>query len=141
MELYDYIDALTGEKLLQTLADAKPISVEAAIPQFDCAYELELNAMLETLGIRRAFDEMQADFTAMAVSDEGNLYIGTAKHQTFIRIDRTGTKAGAATTVEMMNFGFGDPPAVTLDRPFVYMILDNATGLPILIGAVTDIQG
>ena len=42
----------------------------------------------------------------------------------------------------MMNyFGFGDPPAVTLDRPFVYMILDNATGLPILIGAVTDIQG
>lgn len=101
--------------------------MEAAIPQFDCAYELELNAMLETLGIRRAFDEMQADFTAMAVSDEGNLYIGTAKHQTFIRIDRTGTKAGAATTVEMMNFGFGDPPAVTLDRPFVYMILDNAT--------------
>ena len=78
----------------------------------------------------------------MAVSDEGNLYIGTAKHKTFIRIDRTGTKAGAATTVEMMNyFGFGDPPAVTLDRPFVYMILDNATGLPILIGAVTDIQG
>ena len=68
MELYDYIDALTGEKLLQTLADAKPISVEAAIPQFNCAYELELNAMLETLGIRRAFDEMQADFTAMAVS-------------------------------------------------------------------------
>ena len=142
VELYDYIDALTGEKLLQTLADAKPISVEAAIPQFNCAYELELNAMLETLGIRRAFDEMQADFTAMAVSDEGNLYIGTAKHKTFIRIDRTGTKAGAATTVEMMNyFGFGDPPAVTLDRPFVYMILDNATGLPILIGAVTDIQG
>ena len=132
VELYDYIDALTGEKLLQTLADAKPISVEAAIPQFDCAYELELNAMLETFGIRRAFDEMQADFTAMAVSDEGNLYIGTAKHQTFIRIDRTGTKAGAATTVEMMNFSFGDPPAVTLDRPFVYMILDNATGLPIL---------
>ena len=68
VELYDYIDALTGEKLLQTLADAKPISVEAAIPQFDCAYELELNAMLETLGIRRAFDEMQADFTAKPLS-------------------------------------------------------------------------
>ncbi len=33
VELYDYIDALTGEKLLQTLADAKPISVEAVFPQ------------------------------------------------------------------------------------------------------------
>ena len=29
---------------------------------------------------------------------------------------------------------------VTLDRPFVFMILDNTNGLPIFIGAVTDIQ-
>jgi serine protease inhibitor len=28
---------------------------------------------------------------------------------------------------------------VTLDRPFVYMIVDNATNLPIFIGVVTDI--
>lgn len=27
--------------------------------------------------------------------------------------------------------------SVILDRPFVYAIVDNATGLPIFIGAVT----
>ena len=27
-----------------------------------------------------------------------------------------------------------------LDRPFIYAIIDDATGLPIFIGAVTDIQ-
>jgi serpin B len=29
---------------------------------------------------------------------------------------------------------------VTLDRPFVYMIIDNETNLPVFIGTVTDLQ-
>ena len=29
---------------------------------------------------------------------------------------------------------------VTLDRPFIYAIIDDATGLPIFIGTVTNID-
>ena len=30
-------------------------------------------------------------------------------------------------------------PVILLDRPFLYMIVDNATNLPLFIGTVTDL--
>ena len=61
-------------------------------------------------------------------------------HKTFISVDELGTKAGAVTKVEMkaesaMPSGYN----VTLDRPFVYAIIDNSTNLPIFLGAALDI--
>ena len=56
-------------------------------------------------------------------------------------MDEKGTKAGAATAIEAPAAGnWEDRHRVILDRPFVYAIIDDAAGLPIFIGAVTDIQ-
>ena len=56
-------------------------------------------------------------------------------------MDEKGTKAGAATAIEAPAAGdWEDRRRVILDRPFVYAIIDDAAGLPIFIGAVTDIQ-
>ncbi len=54
---------------------------------------------------------------------------------------KKGTKAGAATAVEMSATGalVEEPKTVYLDRPFVYMLIDCETNLPLFIGAVTDI--
>ena len=55
-------------------------------------------------------------------------------------MDEKGTKAGAATAVEIKETAVAvDIYSVTLDRPFVYAVIDDAYGLPIFIGAVTDI--
>ena len=55
-------------------------------------------------------------------------------------MDETGTKAGAATAVEIKETAVAvDIYSVTLDRPFIYAVTDNATGLPVFIGTVTDI--
>ena len=49
-------------------------------------------------------------------------------------------KAGAATAVETVYTALEEGVyKVTLDRPFVYAIIDDATGLPVFIGTVTDI--
>ena len=61
-------------------------------------------------------------------------------HKAYIAVDERGTKAGAATAVETVYTALEECIyRVTLDRPFVYAIIDDATGLPVFIGTVTDI--
>jgi len=74
---------------------------------------------------------------------EHQFHISRVLHKTHIELTPVGTKAGAATAVELNDCCapviIGDVKEVYLDRPFVYMIVDTETNLPIFIGAVTDI--
>ena len=142
IDIYEYIQGLTGEKLQNTLDSAKSSAVKTTMPKFSYEYESSLNDALKKLGMNSAFDESKADFSKMGKSSNGNIYISEVKHKTFICVDERGTKAGAVTSVTMNESG-SEPIfmySVKLDRPFVYMIIDNDTNLPLFIGAVTDIN-
>ena len=61
-------------------------------------------------------------------------------HKAYIAVDERGTKAGAATAVETVYTALEEGVyKVTLDRPFVYAIIDFASVLQLFIGTVTDI--
>jgi serpin B len=66
----------------------------------------------------------------------GALCIGKVIQKTFISVDEKGTKAGAATVVEMRKNTAIMPAGymIDLDRPFVYMIIDTEYDLPLFIG-------
>ena len=140
VDIYEYIACLTGEELMETLSTPQLGMVMATLPKFSYEYELTMNDVLKELGMPSAFSGDTADFSKMAHSSRGNIYIGDVLHKTFISVDELGTKAGAVTKVQM-----NDESApmsewvVTLNRPFVYMIIDNETKLPIFIGTVLDI--
>ena len=90
------------------------------------------------MGITRAFDDNQADFSGMGEAKE-NIFIGGVNHKTYVDVNELGTKAGAVTEVGMEAGGM--PPAgeiVTLDRPFLYAIVDSETKLPIFIGILEN---
>lgn len=141
VNIYDYIAGLSEESLLQTLKNAKNLSVSATLPKFSYDYDVKLNDILKRLGITTAFDKKLADFSNLGSSDFGNLYIGNVLHKTFISVDELGTKAGAATSVEIKAEGaLMIDKVVELNRPFVYMILDGETNLPIFIGTVMEID-
>lgn len=141
VDLYDYISGLTSEDLLNTLNNAQSGMVIATMPKFSYEYELTMNDVLKDLGMPSAFSGGTADFSKMAHSSRGNIYIGEVLHKTFISVDKLGTKAGAVTKVQM-----NDECAaisewiVNLNRPFVYLIIDNETNLPVFIGTVLDID-
>ena len=62
------------------------------------------------------------------------------RHKAYIAVDEKGTKAGAATAAETVYTALEEGVyKVTLDRPFAYAIIDDAIGLPLFIGTVTDI--
>ena len=133
----NYVNQLTGERLHAILASPIDESVEIALPKFKAEFSAELSENLKALGMTDAFDGVNADFTDLGTSDEGNIYISRVLHKTFIQVDEEGTKAGAATAVEAAAGEALYPHSVLLNRPFVYMIVDLETKLPIFLGALT----
>jgi len=141
----DYIASLNGEKLNKMLANPESCVVSAAIPRFETEYKVEMSEILQNMGMKNAFNEYLADFSKMGKSSEGNICISRVIHQTYINVDGKGTKAGAATVVEMkaesaMMPDPEPPKEVYLDRPFVYMLIDCEKNLPFFIGTAMDIE-
>jgi serpin B len=135
-----YIESLTGSGFIKTIENAEDIVVYASMPKFEYEYEIKMKEALKILGMPDAFYEDKADFTNMAVSSDGNIYIGEVLHKTYISVDELGTKAGAVTAVLAMGGGAPlDHKIVRLDRPFVYAIIDNATNLPVFIGTLMTV--
>lgn len=70
----------------------------------------------------------------------GNISIGEVIHKTKIEVNEKGTKAGAAALVEIVDEGCViAEKRVILNRPFMYMILDNETMLPLFAGVYTGV--
>ena len=144
LSIEEYVAGLTGEKLEKLLNNPTYTDVNIKMPKFEYEYDIAMNDILKKMGMTDAFDAMSADFSAMGESERGNIFVSRVIHKTFITVDNLGTKAGAATVVQMDAEGAiinpKEPKTVYLDRPFVYMIVDNETNLPIFIGAVTSIE-
>ena len=62
----------------------------------------------------------------------------SVEQKTFIDVSRNGTKAAAVTWagMECTSAAPMESYSVILDRPFVYAIVDNATGLPLFVGVI-----
>ena len=140
ISLSDYAASMTGKSFADTIKNAEDVPVETIIPKFSYDYDIEMSGALKALGMPLPFDAEKADFSALGSSGNGNIFISRVFHKAYIAVDEKGTKAGAATAVEIKETAVAvDIYSVTLDRPFIYAVTDNATGLPVFIGAVTDI--
>jgi len=141
--IHELIDSLDGDMIREMLSSAERKEVITKMPQFEYDFSIEMGKILHKMGLRDAFTPGDADFTG--ISDNARellLYIGSVLHKTRIEVTPTGTKAAAATVVDIKcgsALPIEPPKEVILDRPFVYMIVDTETNLPVFIGAVTDI--
>lgn len=138
----DYVASLSGESLQEMLRDAQDITVDAAIPKFAVEYSVEMADVLKAMGMTDAFSVENADFSRMGTCEDGNLYIGRVLHKTHITVAEQGTRAGAATVVEMLcgSAYIPERKEVVLDRPFVYMLVDRQENLPFFIGTLMDVE-
>lgn len=138
----EYLQQLNGKKLLELLKNREKTLGKARLPKFKSEFSSSLVEPLKELGIKDAFDKHKADFEKMATSTQGNIWIGDVMHKTFIEVNETGTKAAAVTSVEMvtecapitLEYTFD----ITLNRPFIYMIIDERSNLPLFIGIMNN---
>lgn len=143
MTVSEYADTLTGETLLELLRQPQDIPVNVSLPKFETECSTELSDVLKSMGMTDAFDSSAADLSGMGSSQDGPLYISKVLHKTFLTLDEQGTKAGAATAVEMESgSSAGDPQEqkeVILNRPFLYLIIDCTANLPLFIGTADTV--
>lgn len=134
----DYVASLSGDKLMKIFSSAKRGNeVNVKMPKFRAEYSAQLIDTLKKMGVKDAFDSKTADFSSLI--ENRDAYIATVVHKTFIEVDENGTRAAASTLVGADTMSLMEPYSVCLNRPFVYIIVDTETNLPLFIGVQTEI--
>lgn len=115
--------------------------IELYLPKF--AYErplLRLGKILQSLGMKTAFDQDQANFERIA--PRGNLYLSEVFHKTLIRVDEKGTEASAASAAYIRYGGISSKPSEPLylrvDHPFIFAVIHQPSRACLFLGHVTD---
>lgn len=140
ISLDDYVDSLTGSEISDIIEsrDAS-YTVHAEIPKFSSETDMELPDVLKEMGITDAFSD-KADFSRM-YDTEGNpgVQISEVIHKTFIEVNEQETKAAAATAVGIVETSLAIDDTekyISLNRPFLYMLVDCDENIPLFIGTV-----
>ncbi len=109
--------------------------VELALPKFSFRSNVPSKDPLKALGMVEAFGGA-ADLSGM--NGSGGLFIQDVVHQAFVAVDEKGTEAAAATAVIVGETSAPPLATLTIDRPFVFAIVDRPTGATLFIGRVLD---
>ncbi len=116
--------------------------VNAYLPKFKFELKYGLNEHLINMGMPKAFDPGEADFSGIKEDGQRGLFISSVIHQSFVEVNEEGTEAAAATAVVMTLGSVDDdePEPVTFraDHPFIFFIEHKATGQILFMGKVED---
>lgn len=135
-DLNAYVASLTPEKFQAAATTTENAWLSLTMPTFETTTRVGLNDPLRALGMPDAFEPERADFSGIAKEP---LSVGTVAQQAHIKVDKNGTEAEAATAMTFQAVGamLGPVPLV-LDQPFLYAIVDDATGAILFMGRVDD---
>ncbi len=122
---------------LQTInTSLRSQNLRLSMPKFEFTQSMSLNDILQSMGMESAFNN-NADFSG--ITGQRDLFISDVIHKAFVKVDEEGTEAAAATAVVMNLQCIPEQPAVLiLDRPFLFLIQDSATGSIIFMGKVMN---
>ncbi len=135
---------LNGAELAQMLAAvraAPSTRVELALPRFKAAYKADLVPPFKAAGLKLAFSDA-ADFSGMTghPASKGSLKIDQIVHNAVIEVDEQGTEAAAATAITMVPTAAMPRPTepFKVDRPFLFYLVEEATGAILFQGRIMD---
>jgi serine protease inhibitor len=135
-EMVDDLDAGTWRAAVDALDDRGFDLV--AMPAFQLGWGALIGEALAGMGMELAFSAA-ADFRPMSPS---GMWLGDVVHETFVRVDETGTEAAAVTAADLDGSEEpGEAEVFRVDRPFVFTISDSWTGTILFLGVVTDPRG
>lgn len=136
-DLDNLLQMLNAQAIRSALENAQETDMLLRIPKFSFDIGMELNQMLQDMGLTEAFGA-QADFSALTDGKNG-AYISEVVQKVKIDVAEDGTRAAAATKIELAEKACMEPPQeVCFDHPFVYFILDTETATPLFLGTVTN---
>ena len=114
--------------------------VEVTLPRFKLESQLDLVDPLMQLGMTDMFGST-ADFSGMTGGTNKGLYVSKVVQKAFIEVNEEGAEATAATFAVVQSRSarvYPPTPTFTCNRPFMFLIRDNLTGMILFSGHVTD---
>lgn len=109
---------------------------DLSVPRFETRTSIGLTPALKALGLTAPY----SSGGLLGIAGDPRLVIDQVIHESFVAMDEEGTEAAAATVVVgMLSSAPALPPVpVILNRPFLYRIIDSASGATLFVGQVTD---
>ncbi|NJP05641.1 MAG: hypothetical protein HC837_08490 [Chloroflexaceae bacterium] len=126
------LDASSWQNLLAQLTPAPGTVV---LPRLSLTSKHDLKEVLTALGMGIAFDPELAHFQGIS---EVHSWIGSILHHTALEVNEAGTEAAAATAILQRSFNPTPPFSMVFDRPFLCIIADTQTDIPLFMGIITE---
>jgi serpin B len=130
------LDGTTLGTLLAQTYESQAGTVEVNMPEFTINWGGGLNDLLKEMGLGPLFCDAEpaADFSAMT---SAFACVSAVFHQAFIEVNKKGTEAAAATAIVVVNNSNGGTVTpFTVDRPFLYAIVDRETRTILFLGHI-----
>jgi serpin B len=120
------------------LARAEASHITLMLPRFRARTLSSLRPALKDAGMVLAFDWTRADFSRMTERPAAEIPVAVTDvvHCAMIDVAEEGTEA-AGVTLKYFHIG-GIPPSFIVDRPFLFFIVDDATGAILFQGKIVD---
>ena len=133
----EYTEGLSSEEFSNVVDFETDKKCVARMPKFKYEYNVEMKDSIENMGINGN------DFSNMwATAIRGETKIGSVYSSAKIEVNEERTIAGVSSTTAMITrSGASEVNYVTLNRPFVYAIVENDSKIPLFIGTVNSIEG
>ena len=107
--------------------------VDLKLPRVEISTNQQLGNVMAELGMPSAFDPETADFSKMCNTQ---IYIGLMKQVAKIKLDEQGAEAAAVTIIDVAG-GIPDYATFHANRPFLYIISEQSTGVILFMGQFT----
>ncbi|MGW4893273.1 serpin family protein [Kitasatospora sp. NPDC004240] len=138
-----FVKALDDAQLATILGSLDRRAVELTVPRFHFESSHDLVPALRTLGVKAAFDG--ADLGGIpGPGAQRALNVSAVVQKATVEVDEEGTVAAAGSGV-VNGVSAAAPPKdlvqLHIDRPFLFLVRDTATGRPLFLGQVTDPLG
>ena len=116
------------------------------LPRFELKSHYRLNAPLQALGMRRAFDSHAAELTGMFAPPSEHargkpFFISLVLQSTYWKVDEEGSEAAAVTSIGVRAAAIARPERpfqMIVDRPYLCAIEDRRSGVLLFVGAIYD---
>ena len=130
----DYLQTLDGQALRVLLRGERYDEVHTAMPQFKTEFQRDLKSVFSAVGLTdlKHLDCVDSDVQFDSI------------HKAVIDVNKDGVSAAAVTALIGAGADMPKSPkkitAVIADRPYLCLIVDTATDLPLFMGVIETVQ-
>ena len=138
-KLFDDLSTQEKMDLVDSLDNGSNVEIDALqLPKFTDEQSIDgLDRILQSMGIRSAYSD-NADFSKIA----DGIAVSSVNHRAKVIVDENGTKAAAETDImikETAMMPSEETYNFIVDKPFVYVIEDQSTGMILFMGRVNSL--